>query len=190
MKRLLIIGFITGFALRANSQTNGMLLPTLVLGNDTFLTCTLQEVVVVSKRTFKDPIEQARFNQLKRNVIIVYPYAKEAGTLFRDINEQMAALDRKKERKKYVKQKEDELDQLYANSLKNLTVTQGDILVKLIARETGQNVYELIKEFKNPFSAFYWNKLSGLYGYSLRQDYDPQQQRDIEIIVRSLEGTL
>jgi len=89
-----------------------------------------------------------------------------------------------------VKEREKELDQLYENSLKNLTVTQGAILVKLIARETGQSVYELISEFKNPFSAFYWNKLSGLYGYSLKQDYDPQEDRDIEIIVRSIEGTL
>jgi len=190
MKRILIFSFMVCLAPLAHAQNSGMLLPTLVLNGDTFLTCTLQEVVVVSKRTFKDPIAQAQFNQLRKNVLIVYPYAKEAGDLFRDINEQLSAMDRKKERKKYVKEREKELDQLYENSLKNLTVTQGAILVKLIARETGQNVYDLISEFKNPFSAFYWNKLSGLYGYSLKQDYDPQEDRDIEMIVRSIEGTL
>jgi len=190
MKRILIIGCIIFLVPFARAQNSGMLLPTLVLNGDTFLTCTLQAVVVVSKRTFKDPIAQAKFNQLRRNVLIVYPYAKEAGELFRDINVQLSAMDRKKERKKYVKEREKELDQLYENSLKNLTVTQGAILVKLIARETGQNVYDLISEFKNPFSAFYWNKLSGLYGYSLKQDYDPQEDRDIEMIVRSIEGTL
>ena len=190
MKQFLVIGFIVCFTCSAHSQNGGMLVPTLVLNGDTFLTCTLQEVVVVSKRTFKDPIAQAQFNQLRRNVLIVYPYAKEAGVLFRDINEQLAAMDKKKERKKYVKEREKELDQLYENSLKNLTVTQGAILVKLIARETGQNVYDLIKEFKNPLSAFSWNKISGLYGYSLKTDYDPQEDRDIEMIVRSIEGTL
>jgi len=190
MKKFLIIGLVVCIAPFSYAQNGGMLLPILVLGQDTFLTCTLQEVVVVSKRTFKDPIAQAQFNQLRRNVLIVYPYAKEAGELFRDINEQLAAIDKKKERKQYVKEREKELDQLYENSLKNLTVTQGDILVKLIARETGQNVYDLIKEFKNPFSAYYWNKLSSLYGYSLKQDYDPQEDRDIEMIVRSIEGTL
>ncbi len=166
------------------------MLPLIVLGSDTFITCTLQEVVVVSKRVFKDQQEQFRFNQLKRNVLAVYPYAKEAGDLFRDINAQLVVMDKKKERKQYVKQREQEMDQLYASSLKNLTVTQGDILVKLIARETGQNVYDLIKEFKNPFSAFYWNKMSGFFGYSLKQSYDPQQDHDIEMIVRSIEGTL
>lgn len=190
MKLSLIIGFIFCLSLSAKAQSGGMLLQSLVLNGDTFLTCTLQEVVVVSRRTFKDPLEQARFNQLKRNVIIVYPYAKAAGDLFRDINEQLAHMDKKKERKKYVKEREKELDQLYENSLKNLTVTQGDILVKLISRETGISVYDLIKEFKNPVSAFYWNKLSGFFGYSLKQDYDPQQERDIEMIVRSIEGTI
>lgn len=190
MKRTLLIGLIVSLATFSHAQSSGKLLPIMILNGDTFLTCTLQEVVVVSKRTFKDPTAQARFNQLRRNILIVYPYAKEAGDLFRDINEQLSAMDRKKERKQYVKEREKELDQLYENSLKNLTVTQGEILVKLIARETGQNVYDLISEFKNPFSAFYWNKLSGLYGYSLKQNYDPQEERDIEMIVRSIEGTL
>lgn len=189
MKLSLIISILC-LSLFAKAQSSGMLLQTLVLNGDTFLTCTLQEVVVVSKRTFKDPIEQARFNQLKRNVLIVYPYAKEAGDLFRDINSQLATMDKKKDRKKYVKEREKELDQLYENSLKNLTVTQGDILVKLISRETGISVYELIKQFKNPVSAFYWNKMSGFFGYSLKQEYDPQQERDIEMIVRSIEGTI
>jgi hypothetical protein len=190
MKSLVLIGFILSFSLFAHAQSEGQMLPIIIQGKDTIITCTLQEVVVVSKRTFKNPIEQAQFNLLKKNILIVYPYAKEAGQLYRDINEQMQAMDKKKERKKFVKQKEEELDELYSNSLKNLTVSQGDILVKLIARETGQDVYGLIREFKSPLSAFYWNKLSGLYGYSLKQEYDPQQERDIEMIVRSIEGTL
>lgn len=189
MKRILVAFFILGFSNLAIAQTEGQMLPIIVSGNDTFITCTLQEVVIVSRRVFKDQQEQFRFNQLKRNVIAVYPYAKEAGSLFRDINQQLTAMDRKKERKLYVKEKEKELDQLYTNSLKNLTVTQGDILVKLIARETGQNVYDLIKDFKNPVSAFYWNKMSGFFGYSLKQDFDPQQNRDIEMIVRAIEGS-
>ena len=190
MKKLLILAILIATHAGVHAQTDGMLLPLVVVGSDTFPTCMLQEVVVVSKRVFKDQIEQYRYNQLRQNIIVVYPYAKEAGTMFSEINEQLEAMDKKKERKRFVKQKEDELDALYENSLKNLTVTQGDLLVKLIARETGMSVYDLIKEFKNPFSAFYWNKLSFFYGYSLKQEYDPQEQKDIEMIVRSIEGTL
>jgi len=190
MKKLLIVILLAGTHLFAHAQTDGMLLPLLVVGDDTFPTCTLQEVMVVSKRVFKNQVDQYRYNQLRQNIIAVYPYAKEAGTLFSELNEQLSTMDKKKDRKRLVKQKEKELDMLYENSLKNLTVTQGDLLVKLIARETGMSVYDLIKEFKNPMSAFYWNKLSAFYGYSLKQDYDPQEQRDIEMIVRSIEGTL
>lgn len=172
------------------AQSEGQLLPLIIMGEDSFPTCTLREVVVVSKRIFKDQAEQYQYNRLRHNVVVVYPYAKEAGTIFREINDELATIDRKKDRKRFVKSKEKELDMLYENSLKNLTVTQGDLLVKLIARETGLTVYELISEFKNPYSAFYWNKLSFFYGYSLKQEYDPQQQRDIEMIVRSIEGTL
>jgi hypothetical protein len=191
MKKVIILLFIlTSFEARLRAQVEGQLLPLVVVGNDSFPTCTLQEVVVVSKRVFKDQAEQYRYNRLRDNIVTVYPYAKEAGTIFSEINDQLSQIDKKKERKKFVKQKEKELDMLYENSLKNLTVTQGDLLVKLIARETGLTVYELISEFKNPFSAFYWNKLSAFYGYSLKQQYDPQGQRDIEMIVRSIEGTL
>lgn len=190
MKKVIILVFIlTSFEARLRAQVEGQLLPLVVVGNDSFPTCTLQEVVVVSKRVFKDQADQYRYNRLRDNIVTVYPYAKEAGTIFSEINDQLAQMDKKKERKKFVKQKEKELDMLYENSLKNLTVTQGDLLVKLIARETGLTVYELISEFKNPFSAFYWNKLSAFYGYSLKQQYDPQEQRDIEMIVRSIEGS-
>jgi len=194
MKRIAFLLFLAGmqqFLFAQSSLPNdGMLLPLIVVGNDTFPTCTLQEVVVVSRREFKDQLEQYRYNQLRQNIITVYPYAKEAGKIFSEINEQLSTIDKKHQQKKYIKEREAELDMLYENSLKNLTVTQGDLLVKLIARETGMSVYDLISEFKNPFSAFYWNKISAFYGYSLKQDYDPQQERDIEMIVRSLDGTL
>ena len=186
MKRILLL-FLSLLPFELKAQT-GMLLPVVIVGSDTFPAYQLQDVVVVSKRTFKDPLEQSRFNQLKRNVLIVYPYAKEAGAIFREVNEHMASLEKNRDRKKYMRQKEEELDVLFEDQLKNLTVTQGEILCKLIARETGMSVYDLVKEFKNPVSAFYWNKMSQFLGYSLREQYDPQQERDIEFIVRSIEG--
>jgi len=187
MKQLFFIILICLTASLLMAQT-GMLLPIVVIGNDTFPTYQIPDIVVVSKRTFKDPLEQSRFNQLKRNVTIVYPYAKEAGAIFRDINTTMEAIEKKRERKKFMKLKEDELDVLFEGDLKNLTVTQGEILCKLVARETGMSVYDLITEFKNPLSAFYWNKMSSFLGYSLRYEYDAQQEKDLEFIVRSLEG--
>lgn len=120
--------------------------------------------------------------------MVVYPFAKEAGGIFNEVNANLASMNKKKDQKKFMKQKEDELNVLFEGELKNLTITQGEILCKLVARETNSSVYDLIREFKNPFSAFYWNKMSQFLGYSLRYEYDPQQEKDIELIVRSLEG--
>lgn len=169
------------------AQSEGRMLPLMVVGSDTFPVCTLHEVVVVSKRTFASQADQHRFNQLRRNILVVYPYAKEAAALFREINSDLARMDKKKDRRKYLKQKERELDAMYSYTLRNMTVTQGDLLVKLIARETGMSVFTLIEELKNPLSAFYWDKATTFFGYSLKQQYDPQEHRDIELIVRSLE---
>ncbi len=169
------------------AQTSA-LMPAMIVNNDTFPTFQLPEVVVVSKRTFANALEQARFNNLKRNVMIVYPYAQRAGTIFNEINIEIKSMDHKRDRKRYIKQKETELDDLYEKDLKDLTVSQGQILTKLVARQTGISVYNLIKEYKNPISAFYWNKMSQFFGYSLRDVYDPQENRDLELIVESLEG--
>ncbi len=171
-------------------QGTGQLLPTMVVRGDTFPVLTLDEVVIVSKRYFASAAEQYRFQKLKRDILLVYPYAKEAAVILRQVHQQMAEMDGKKERKRFLKQKERELETLYSHSLKNMTVTQGDLLVKLIARETGLSVYSLLEELKTPLSAFYWNRVSSFFGYSLKQSYDPQEQRDIEIIVRSIEGSL
>ncbi|MBK9732993.1 MAG: DUF4294 domain-containing protein [Chitinophagaceae bacterium] len=183
--KLLLLLFI--LPVLSQAQT-GMLLPAVIIGTDTFPAYQIQDIVVVSKRIFKSGEEQSRFNALKRNVMIVYPFAKEAGGIFNEVNAAMSSMDKKKERKKFMNQKEEELNVLFEGELKNLTITQGEILCKLVARETGNSVYDLIREFKNPLSAFYWNKMSQFLGYSLRYEYDPQQEKDIEFIVRSIEG--
>lgn len=183
--QLLLLLFV--LPLFGKAQT-GLLLPAIVVGMDTFPAYEIQTIVVVSKRIFKSAEEQSRFNALKRNVMAVYPFAKEAGGIFNEINTQMTILDKKKDRKKFMKEKEDQLNVLFEGELKNLTITQGEILCKLVARETGTSVYDLVREFKNPLSAFYWNKMSQFLGYSLRYEYDPQAEKDIEFIVRSLEG--
>ncbi|MCS6917072.1 MAG: DUF4294 domain-containing protein [Chitinophagales bacterium] len=186
--QIVVILLLVAFSPSLFGQTEGKLLPLMVVGGDTVPVCTLHEVVVVSKRTFASQAEQQRFNQLRRNVLIVYPYAVEAARLFRSINDELAQLEKKKDRRKFLRQKERELDAMYSYTLRNMTVTQGDLLVKLIARETGVSVYTLIEELKNPVSAFYWDKASSFFGYSLKQQYDPQEMRDIELIVRSLEA--
>lgn len=174
----------------SGQKVTGEFLPAMVVGRDTFGVATLSDFIVISKIAFTDPTDQYRFNQLKKNVYTVYPYAKEAGKVFNEVNQALAEKGKKREQRKYLKQKEDELDAQFKDQLKNLTTTQGEILVKLIARETGQNCYELIREFKNPMSAFFWQNAGKIFGYNLKISYNPQQEHDIELIVRSIENDL
>jgi hypothetical protein len=169
-------------------KPQGVLLPATIVGKDTLPIVALDEIVVLSKRHFQSAEDYARFSQLQYNVRMVYPYAKLASKIFNDIQDSLSYMDSKHERKKFLKRKEKDLDEQFEKPLKNLTIDQGKILVKLIARETGHSCYELVEQFKSPFSAFYWNGLGKIFGYNLKPDYDPEQDRDLEIIVRSLEG--
>ena len=189
LKVFLIIATLASTNFKMNAQSGGSAyVPVIIVANDSFPILTLPEIVVVSKRTFASSFEQNKFNSLKRNIIAVYPYAKKSGEIFNEVQQELANKDSKRDRKKFLKQKEKELDEQFQDKLKDLTTTQGMILVKLIARETGQNCYELIKEFKNPMSAFFWQSAGSLWGYDLKVPYDPQQDKDIELIVRGIEN--
>lgn len=189
MFRFRIFNVLFLVSIYASGQTGeSAFVPVIVINNESYPILTLPEVVVVSKRTFKSVYEQNKFYTLKKNILIVYPYAKKAGQIFNEVQIELTNRDSKHDRKKFLKSKERELDEQFKDQLKNLTTTQGEILVKLIARETGQNCYELIKEFKNPMSAFFWQNAGSLWGYDLKVPYDPQQDKDIELIVRGIEN--
>ncbi len=156
-------------------------------GRDTLPKVYLKTVNIHSK-TFDDPREQAEFDKLRRNVIEVYPYAMIAKELYFKIQDDLDGMNRWLKRKRYIRQKEDSLKDRFKKELKNLSRTEGQILVKIINRETGNNCYKLIKQLKNPFSAFFWQNFGRLYGYNLKEEYQPNgKHEDIEYIVQSLE---
>lgn len=184
---LFLVVFYITIGVSPAQKPHGVLLPATIVGKDTMAVIALDQIVVLTKRNFKDAEDYARFSQLQYNVHMVYPYAKLAAKIFNDIQDSLSYMDSKHERKKFLKRKEKDLDNHFEKPLKNLTIDQGKILVKLIARETGHSCYDLVEQFKSPFSAFYWNGLGKIFGYNLKPDYDPEQDRDLEIIVRSLE---
>ena len=184
----MIFVFLVSTLISVTNIMAQIIVPVLIVGNDSFPILTLPEIVVVSKRTFTSSFEQNKFNKLKKNILIVYPYAKKAGEIFNEVQKELSNKDSKRDQRKFLKQKEKELNEQFKDKLKNLTTVQGDILVKLISRQTGQNCYELIKEFKNPMSAFFWQSAGSLWGYDLKVYYNPQQDKDIELIVRGIEN--
>lgn len=130
------------------------------------------------------------WTRLRNAVYVTYPYARIAGATINDINTKLANVTSKKERKAYIKTREKELRKQFSDPLSNLSVYQGKVLMKLINRQTGNNCYEIIKEFKGGFDARMYQTVAFFFGSSLKQDWDltDKTDRQIDNFVREIDG--
>jgi Domain of unknown function (DUF4294) len=129
------------------------------------------------------------WTRLRNAVYVTYPYARTAGATINDINNHLANVS-KKQRKDYIKTREKELRQQFTEPLSNLSVYQGKILMKLINRQTGNNCYDIIKEYKGGMNARVYQTVAFFFGSSLRQDWDltDKTDRQIENFVKEIDG--
>lgn len=133
----------------------------------------------------------AAYNRLRNAVYVTYPYAKMAGATINDINVRMLGLKQKSDRKKIIKTREKELRDQFTEPLTNLSVYQGKVLMKLVNRQTGNNCYEIIKEYKGGLQARFYQTVAFFFGSSLKQGYHWQQDAtdyQIENIVREIDA--
>lgn len=113
--------------------------------------------------------------RLIRNLKIVYPIAQYANNKLREMEAVLATMEgRPREQERYTKQVEKELKEQYTPIIKRMSFSQGKILIKLIDRETGHTTYDLVKELRGGFSAFFWQNLGRLFGMNLKMTYDPE----------------
>lgn len=130
----------------------------------------------------------AEWSRLRNAVYVTYPYAKAAGKVMNEVNAQLTGVTDKEERKRIIKSREKDLKREFADKLTNLSVYQGKVLMKLIYRETGNNCYNLIHEYKGGFTAGFWQTIAILFGSNLKQNYDPvDKDHPIEVIVQDVE---
>lgn len=140
--------------------------------------------------TFMDQETRQRHNRLRNDIYTVYPYALTAATILKQVNDSLDRLDGRRDRKRYLKTVDKKLDEVFKKPLKNLTVDQGHVLIKLIDRQTGQDCYSIIKELKGGFSAVVWQGVGVLFNNNLRKDYDPTgADKEMEGIVAELEAS-
>lgn len=174
----------------AYSQNNkeGIILFAKIENGDTLLIKNLPEVHVYAFLYPKSKREKRKLTRLIKNIKTVYPYAKLAGAKLKEYNKELLALDDPKARRRVFKRAEKEINSEFGKDLKNLTFSQGRILIKLIDRETGDTSYELVKELRGKFSAFFYQAFARLFGYNLKVKYDPYgKDRYIEVIVQLIE---
>lgn len=159
-----------------------------IVDGDTIAVIPLKEVNIFSWRLL-DSKEERKLTRLMKNVKIVYPYARLAGIKLVEYEDILGQAPDDKARRKIMKQLEEELNAEYGQELRDLTVTQGKILLKLIDRETGETSYELVSEFRGEFRALFYQAFARLFGLNMKLGYDPEgEDRDIEYIVRLIES--
>lgn len=134
---------------------------------------------------FADDLEQYKFWVVKTRIKRMYEYVEEGKQIMREIEK--AETMKRKEYKRYKKSTEEELRAKYEEKLKNLTMSEGQVLVKLINRETQNNCYDLIKDLKGGFVAFFYQQIGKRYGYDLKQNYDASMEQDMEWAIKELQ---
>ena len=155
----------------------------VVYEGDTIEAKTLAGVYVWGKRVKQE------WTRLRNAIYVTYPYAKRAGYVFSDIEKHIANNPDKKAINKYINSREKELKKEFTDPLKNLSVYQGKVLMKLINRETGgTNCYDILKELKGGFTARFWQTVAFLFGSDLKQPYDAiGKDAEMEIIVKEVQ---
>lgn len=157
-----------------------------VVGDDTFYVFDLDSVQVLSSGL--SPEQLKYWWNLRANVRKVYPYSILAAHILEETEQACIGMS-KRQRREYLRKKEKELREKYKHELKNLTITQGKILVKLINRHTGRDAYSLIKELRGGITARISQTGAYLYDNNLKATYDPYgEDRDIEAIVKEIEA--
>lgn len=140
---------------------------------------------IVGKLRTED--EEKRVRRLKQNVIKVYPYAQRAIAILREIDDVSGSLDKRRDKKKYIKQLEDELRSEFEQELKKMYRSDGKVLIKIVERETGKTFYDIVKEIKSPFTAWTFQLVAKRYDYDLKQGYDPIREKELESILQQVE---
>jgi len=129
-----------------------------------------------------NPEEKKQFLLLQNRVYKVYPFAKIASDRLSLLNKNMENLDSNKEKKRYFKIVEDFMENEFKDKLKKMSHMQGQILVKLIHRQTGVSTYNLIKDYKSGWKAFWSNTTARLFSINLKEIYEPLNNNEDYLI--------
>ncbi|POS01289.1 uncharacterized protein DUF4294 [Flavobacterium croceum DSM 17960] len=143
-------------------------------------TIFLKDVYIAKQKM--DPEAKKQFILLQNRVYRTYPYAKVASERLLSLNANMARLKTAREKKKYLKIVEDYLENEFKEKLKKMSNKQGQVLVKLIYRQTGISTYDLIKEYKSGWKAFWSNNTASLFNINLKATYQPYEENEDYLI--------
>ena len=147
----------------------------------------LDEVFLVGPFKFKNREERRRYLILQKKTRHVWPYAILASERLTQLNERLNKIESKSKRRKYTKIVQEYIEDEFTEELKKLTKTEGQILVKLMYRKTGTTTFDIVKELKSGWRAFWYNTTASLFNISLKEEFKPEEVEEdflIEHILR------
>ena len=165
-----------------------IVVPGKIIEGDTVPYIDLRTVVVFPQLDFKSWSELVGYERLVINIKKVYPYAKLAAVKLTAYKHKLDSIPTERERKKFLKAAEKDLEAQFGNEIKDLNFTQGKLLIKLIYRQTGNSTFAIVKELRGSFNAFIYQTVARIFGYDLRSQYDPEgSDKAIEHIVQMID---
>ncbi|MBB4805290.1 hypothetical protein HNP38_000562 [Chryseobacterium defluvii] len=147
----------------------------------------MDELVLLNKPRFNNQLDRNYYYFLNKKLYRVYPLFLAALQQYRDIHEEMNKMDSKAKRK-YIRDRQNMLADQYEKQLRDLTTTEGQVFAKLMNRATGKNVYEIIKELRGGFVAFFWNLKGKMADIELKDQYNPHKNRTDEFLESLLQS--
>ncbi|MGP1501397.1 MAG: DUF4294 domain-containing protein [Bergeyella cardium] len=148
----------------------------------------LDELVLLNKPRFNNQLDKNYYFFINKKLSRVYPLFLEALDQYRDLEHKLEQY-KGRERRQYIRNKQNELASQYETKLRELTTSEGQIFAKLMHRATGKTVYEIIKELRGGWSAFWWNVKGNAVDVYIKEPYDPHRFRADEFLENLLQSS-
>lgn len=145
----------------------------------------LDEVYVFKKLHFKNRKERNYYYWFWKKVHKAYPYAMQTAKILNDIDANLKKMPSKRKKRKYIRKAQKYLKGKFSDQLKKLTRTEGKVLIKLIYRQTGKTAFDLIKEYRSGWKAFWYDSTARLFDLSLKKEYHPQNN-DFDFLIEDI----
>ncbi|MBU2946075.1 DUF4294 domain-containing protein [Zobellia uliginosa] len=189
MKKTILFLFLVNLAFLGRTQIEEQPLDSItekmiiIEGDSIFRnSIDLDEVYLFGKLKFTSYKDKLRYYVLRRKTLKVYPYAKLAAERLEELNDSITKIKRKRHQKKYTKEIQQFIEEEFSEELKKLTRTEGQILVKLIYRQTGETAFELVRELRSGWRAFWYNTTASMFKISLKEKFQPDKVHEDYLI--------
>lgn len=177
---LFILFFVTIAAFSQKKEVDTLITEYYIVKGDSLYkeAVNLDDVILLKKIKFNDRKEYIKYLILRRKVRKVYPYAKMASDKLTDLNTDLQKIKSKRKQKKHTKKVQKYIESEFSEKLKKFTRTEGQILIKLIHRQTGDTAFNLIKKLRSGWRAFWYSSTAKLFNISLKEEYNPKDIKE------------